>query len=93
MQCQAALALALAQQTAGRPDEALLEGLDALARAREARDSRAQAACLAFLAKLFARVGAAAGAKKIGSQLTALGRRPSLADVTIEDPLAPKPKL
>ncbi|HEY1959121.1 MAG TPA: hypothetical protein VGH28_26085 [Polyangiaceae bacterium] len=91
VQCQAALALALAQQTAGHPDEALLEGLDALARAREAGDSRAQAACLAFLAKLFARVGAAVGAKKIGAQLAALGRRPSLSDVALDDPLA-KPR-
>lgn len=85
VQCQAALALAFALATAGQPDDALLEGLDALARAREARDSRAQAACLAFLAKLFARVGAAGGAMKIGAQLAALGRRPSLAGITIEE--------
>ena len=78
VQCQASLALAFALATAGQPDDALLEGLDALARAREARDSRAQAACLAFLAKLFARVGAAGGAMKIGQQLASLGRRPSL---------------
>jgi hypothetical protein len=90
VQCQAALALAFALQTAGQPDEALLEGLDALARARAARDSRAQAACLAFLAKLFARVGAARGAMKIGAQLAALGRRPSLADVTLDDLSPPK---
>jgi hypothetical protein len=85
VQCQAALALAFALATAGRPDEALLEGLDALARAREARDSRAQAACLAFLAKLFARVGATGGAMKIGAQLAALGRRPSLSGITLEE--------
>ena len=85
VQCQAALALAFALQTAGRPDEALLESLDALARAREACDSRAQAACLAFLAKLFARVGASNGARRISAQLIALGRRPSLADVLIEE--------
>jgi len=85
VQCQASLALAFALQTAGRPDEALLEGLDALARAREASDSRAQAACLAFLAKLFARVGAAVGAQKIGVQLVALGRRPSLANITFDE--------
>ena len=78
VQCQASLALAFALATAGQPDDALLEGLDALARAREANDSRAQAACLAFLAKLFARVGAAGGAMKIGQKLAAFGRRPSL---------------
>jgi hypothetical protein len=82
VQCQSSLALAFALATAGQPDEALLEGLDALARAREAKDSRAQAACLAFLAKLFARVGAAGGAMKIGAQLAALGRRPSLVGIT-----------
>lgn len=90
VQCQAALALALAMQTAGRPDEALLAGLDALARAREAKDSRAQAACLAFLAKLFARVGASGGAQKISGELVRLGRRPSLSNITIEDPTAKK---
>jgi hypothetical protein len=79
VQCQASLALAFALATAGQPDDALLEGLDALARAREANDSRAQAACLAFLAKLFARVGAAGGAMKIGQKLATLGRRPSLS--------------
>ena len=81
VQCQASLALAFALSTAGQPDDALLEGLDALARAREARDSRAQAACLAFLAKLFARVGAAGGAMKIGQKLATLARRPSLPGI------------
>lgn len=81
VQCQASLALAFALATAGQPDDALLEGLDALARAREAKDSRAQAACLAFLAKLFARVGAAGGAMKIGQKLATLARRPSLPGV------------
>ena len=81
VQCQASLALAFALATAGQPDDALLEGLDALARAREANDSRAQAACLAFLAKLFARVGAAGGAMKIGQKLATLARRPSLPGV------------
>ncbi len=79
VRCQASLALAFALATAGQPDDALLEGLDALARAREANDTRAQAACLAFLAKLFARVGVAGGAMKIGQKLAALGRRPSLS--------------
>jgi hypothetical protein len=91
VRCQAALTLALALQTTGFPDDALLCGLDALARAREGRDSRAQAACLAFLAKLFARVGAAEGAKKIGLQLVTLGRRPSfMALEEVEDPNHPK---
>jgi hypothetical protein len=55
--CQAALALAVGLAFAGRADEALLEGLDALARAREGKDDRASRACLAFLAKLFTSVG------------------------------------
>jgi hypothetical protein len=42
---------------AGRADEALLEGLDALARAREAKDPRAIDASLALLAKLYASAG------------------------------------
>jgi thioredoxin-like negative regulator of GroEL len=54
--CQAALALGVALAVAGRPDEALLEALDALARAREAGDKAGANACLAFLAKLFASV-------------------------------------
>ncbi len=51
--CQAALALGVGLAFAGRSDEALLEGLDALARAREAADAQAEGACLAFLQKLF----------------------------------------
>ncbi|WP_394850632.1 hypothetical protein LZC95_24640 [Pendulispora brunnea] len=54
--CQAALALGVGLSFAGRYDDALLEGLDALARARESEDNEAVRACLAFLAKLFARV-------------------------------------
>ena len=50
--CHASLALGVALALAGRPDEALLEGMDALARAREAASARAEAACLAFLRKL-----------------------------------------
>jgi hypothetical protein len=50
---QAALALGVALAAAGRPEEALLEGLDALARAREKKDEKGSSACLAFLAKLF----------------------------------------
>ena len=54
--CQAALAYGVGLSFAGRYDEALLEGLDALARAREGGDDEAARACLAFLAKLFTRV-------------------------------------
>jgi hypothetical protein len=50
--CHASLALGVALALAGRPDEALLEGMDALARAREAASARAETACLAFLRKL-----------------------------------------
>ena len=55
--CQTSLALGVALSVAGRPQEALLEGMDALARARHARDERGARACLAFLAKLFTSVG------------------------------------
>jgi hypothetical protein len=54
--CQTSLALGFALAVAGRTEEALLEGLDALARAREERNKTAARACLAFLAKLFASV-------------------------------------
>jgi tetratricopeptide (TPR) repeat protein len=50
---QASLALGVALAAAGRPEEALLEALDALARAREKLDDKGASACLAFLAKLF----------------------------------------
>ena len=53
---QASLALGVALATADRADEALLAGLEALARAREGGDARATSACLAFLAKLYGRV-------------------------------------
>jgi hypothetical protein len=55
--CQAALALAMTLAIAGRPEEALLEALDALARAREAQDTKAVGACMALLAKLYSGVG------------------------------------
>jgi len=41
----------------GRPEEALLEVLDALARARELQDAKAVGACMALLAKLYAGAG------------------------------------
>jgi hypothetical protein len=62
---QASLALALALAAANREEEALLAGLEALARARETRDPRAADACLAFLAKLYARVDRADDAAKL----------------------------
>ena len=70
-QCQTALALALALSFVGRQDEALLEVLDALARARDLDDAKAVGACLALLAKLYAIAGQDAGA----AQLRAAARR------------------
>ena len=55
--CQAALALAMTLAIAGRAEDALLESLDALARAREARDPKAIDACTALLAKLYSSAG------------------------------------
>jgi len=55
--CQAALALAMTLAIAGRLEEALLEALDALARAREAQDPKAIGASTALLAKLYAGAG------------------------------------
>lgn len=49
---RAALALGVALASAGRGTEALLEGLEALARAREAHDQRGEIACARFLAQL-----------------------------------------
>ena len=57
LRCQTSLALGVALSVAGRPQEALLEGMDALARARHVGDERGAEACLAFLAKLFTSVG------------------------------------
>jgi hypothetical protein len=50
--CRAALALGIALAAAGRETDALLEALDALARAREASDTRGEQACSRFLAQL-----------------------------------------
>jgi hypothetical protein len=55
--CQASLALAVMLSIGGRPEEALLEALDALARARESSDPKAIGACMALLAKLYAGAG------------------------------------
>jgi hypothetical protein len=55
--CRASIALALGLAEVGRPEDALIETLDALARAREGGDPKALAACYALLAKLYATVG------------------------------------
>jgi hypothetical protein len=57
LRCQTSLALGVALSVAGRAQEALLEGMDALARARHVGDERGAQACLAFLAKLYTSVG------------------------------------
>jgi len=51
-QSRAALALGVALSSAGRGTEAVLEGLEALARARDAADHRGELACAKFLAGL-----------------------------------------
>jgi hypothetical protein len=57
LRCQTSLAMGVALSVAGRPQEALLEGMDALARARHVEDARGAEACLAFLAKLYTSQG------------------------------------
>jgi hypothetical protein len=57
LRCQTSLALGLALSVAGRQQEALLEGMDALARARHIDDDRGAQACLVFLAKLYSAAG------------------------------------
>ncbi|UQA60272.1 hypothetical protein [Polyangium aurulentum] len=54
---QAQLAYGVALASVGRADSALLEALEALARAREASDRRGEQACARFLAYLSAAVG------------------------------------
>lgn len=54
---RAKLAHAVGLFASGREHEALLDGLDALARAREAEDARGEEACVRFLAKLCESVG------------------------------------
>ena len=63
--CQTSLALGVALSVAGRPQEALLEGMDALARARQIGDERGAKACLAFLAKLYTSVSRDAEAERL----------------------------
>jgi hypothetical protein len=81
VRCRAGLALAMGLSVAGRSEEALLEGLDALARGREAQDPAAIAACVAFLAKLYGGVGKAEAAASLrrlasASPLMPSGERP-----------------
>ena len=55
--CRATLALGLALSAAGRPYEAAVEGLEALARAREGSDERGERACARFLARVARQLG------------------------------------
>lgn len=55
--CRAALALGLALAAAGRPYEAALEGIEAVARAREGSDERGERACARFLSQVSAQLG------------------------------------
>lgn len=50
--CRAALALGVALASAGRSYEAALEGLEGIARARQAQDQRGERACARFLSQL-----------------------------------------
>jgi hypothetical protein len=68
--CQASLALAMTLSIAGRAEEALLEALDALARARESDDTRATGACMALLAKLYSSAGYANAATRLREAAT-----------------------
>jgi hypothetical protein len=63
--CRTSLALGVALAMAGRPDDALLEGLDALARAKDAADGHGVRASLTFLAKLFDATGRGAEALRL----------------------------
>ncbi len=63
--CQTSLALGVALGVAGRPEEALLEGMDALARARQIGDDQGAKACLAFLAKLYSSVQRTVDAERL----------------------------
>ncbi len=70
--CRASLELAILLLRIGRCEDALLDGLDALARGREAENPDAVAACLAVLAKVYDAVGSRASAVALGDE--ALGR-------------------
>jgi hypothetical protein len=58
--------LAVALSVAGRRDDALLEALDALARAREHVEPALGAACLALLAKLYTAAGWPDAGRRLG---------------------------
>jgi hypothetical protein len=72
VRCRASLALAMTLSIAGRAEEALFEALDALARAREAHDAKAIAACVALLAKLYAGAGHWDAATALRDSVTAV---------------------
>jgi hypothetical protein len=72
-QSRAALALGVALAAAGRSTEALLEGLEALARARTASDGRGEVACARFLAQLSSN----AGNEEASASWTAVAERAS----------------
>ncbi len=63
--CQTSLALAMALSIAGRPEEALLDALDALASARETKEPKAVGACIALLSRLYASAGFPDAASKL----------------------------
>jgi hypothetical protein len=63
--CQISLALAMTLSIAGRPEEALLDALDALACARETKDPKAAGACIALLSRLYASAGFPDAATKL----------------------------
>jgi hypothetical protein len=65
VRAQSSLAFGLALAASNREEEALLAGLEALARAREGADPRGAEACLAFLSKLYARVARADEAARL----------------------------
>lgn len=69
--CRASLTLALALHAVGRPEEALLEGLDALGRARRAGERDAERASLALLAKVYLARGDAATARTLSEAVGA----------------------
>jgi len=56
-QSRSRLAFAIGLAGARRPLEALVEGLEALARARQTGDGKAERACIAFLRKLYEEQG------------------------------------
>lgn len=62
---ETSLALATAAMALGRPEEALLEALDALARTREVPDAGGSRVCLALLASLYTSVSRHADAARL----------------------------